>query len=106
MVEDLGACDGVEIVLGGEIEKLCVGRPDCHSVLPARPGRVHMVTTAWVVAANQRPPNMCGDWTGRLMGEAQGRCGTVPALDGHGRPAVLEVAVAEVGIVKPCSHGP
>jgi hypothetical protein len=60
MVEDLGACGacaGVEIVLGGEIEKLCVVRPDCRSVLPARPGRVHMVTTARVVAAHHRPPN-------------------------------------------------
>jgi hypothetical protein len=47
---------------------------------------------------------MRGDWTGRLMGEAQGRCGTVRALDGHGRPAVLEVA--EIGIVKPARWRP
>ncbi len=40
------------------------------------------------------------------MVAAQGRCGTVPALDGHGRQAVLEVGeVAEVGIVKRCSLG-
>lgn len=55
MVEDLGACDGVEIVLGGEIEKLCVVRPDCRSVPPG-PG-----ASTWSPPPgswpNQRAPN-------------------------------------------------